>query len=229
MTFLLAFEPEAVADLVRPMLADPGRAIAQRVDLFQVLLASIPEEQGTKDAVEQLLGGPREMGNVAITFLTQGPDSISSLRDGRYSIERTRHVSMRDVTTGQPIVPEPPAGLQAEPLLPLLESPDPRVAAQAGYLLALLERPEGLDRLIDYFHARGSSDANWMRLVYRAIARLDDGTRVPVLKEIYGKMNTDDNRGHVTEFYWTIRSMSHPDVFPLRKQIRQEIGMDQLR
>jgi hypothetical protein len=31
------------------------------------------------------------------------------------------------------------------------------------------------------------------------------------------------------EFYWTIRDMSDPNVIKLRKQIRDEVGMDHLR
>jgi hypothetical protein len=65
--------------------------------------------------------------------------------------------------------------------------------------------------------------------VYRAIARLDDGSQIDVLQEIYAKLNTDSHRHQVSEFYWTIRSMTDPEILSLRKQIRQEIGVDQLR
>jgi hypothetical protein len=31
------------------------------------------------------------------------------------------------------------------------------------------------------------------------------------------------------EFYWTIRSMHGPEILKLRKKIRDEIGIEQLR
>ena len=33
----------------------------------------------------------------------------------------------------------------------------------------------------------------------------------------------------VSEFYWTIRIMTGPDILKFRKQIRDEVGMNQLQ
>ena len=48
---------------------------------------------------------------------------------------------------------------------------------------------------------------------------------MPVLAEIY----KDRDRLDVRDFYWTIRGMTGPEILAFRKQIRDEIGMDQLR
>src|SRR5260370_8913092 len=106
----------------------------------------------------------------------------------------------------------PPQGLEAEPLLALIESPDARVAAQAGYLLALLGRPEGLPPLLAWWRAKAANDPATMRLVYRAISRLDDALQVPLLREIYNRLNNDQNKEHLSEFYLTIPRLSLPEI-----------------
>jgi hypothetical protein len=129
--------------------------------------------------------------------------------------------------SGQPIVPKAPAGLAAAPLRPLLTDRDPEVAAYAGYLLALLGEGDGLDRLLQHWSGRARTDTTWMRLVYRAIAAGNDDARVTVLETIYRRLQSAENE--LPEFYWTIRVMEGPNALQLRKQIRQEVGMDRLR
>jgi hypothetical protein len=68
-----------------------------------------------------------------------------------------------------------------------------------------------------------------MRLVYRAIARGDDSSRVGVLNDIYGRLHTDDHSHFLPEFYWTIRSMTGPEILELRKTMRDEVGVENLR
>ena len=231
LALLLPFEPETVGEIARALVADPALDSAARVDAFQFLLVSESEDQGTQAAVSQLAGGSVELSDVALTYLTRGVDAINSLREGRFRVESSGrsivHYSGR--SSEQPIVPEPPPALSIEPLLPLLDSTTPRVVAQAGYLLALLERPDGLAALIDYWRTEAAEDTDWMKLVYRAIARLDDGTQLPVLKEVYARLSAPEHRTELSEFYWTVRSMTHADILPFRKQIRQDVGMDSLR
>jgi len=133
------------------------------------------------------------------------------------------------VAVGEPIVPEPPAGLTVESLLPLLEADDRRTAAQAGYLVALLGRAEGLSPLVAFWQTKATSDPGWMRMVYRAVASLNDGSKVGVLREIYNRLHNDENDSYLPEFYWTIRSMTAPETLPLRKTIRDEVGVEQLK
>lgn len=229
-SLLLPLEAEAIIEPARALLAHRELDAASQLDVFQALLIAEPEEQGTQDAVSQLLDGSAALRDVALAYLTGGAGDIDSLRDGRFQLGSSGHAHIfQFANTGQVLVPEPPAGLRAEPLLPLVELPNAKVAAQAGYLLALLERREGLARLIDYWRNNASGDMTWIRLVYRAIARLDDGAQLPVLKEIYSKLSVDEHRYYLGEFYWTLRGMTHPDILAFRRQIRQEVGMEQLR
>ena len=63
-----------------------------------------------------------------------------------------------------------------------------------------------------------------------AISALDDPAKVPVLEEIYKKLSANRNAAYYMKtFYWTIRSMHGAEVLKLRKKIRDEVGMDNLR
>jgi hypothetical protein len=94
-----------------------------------------------------------------------------------------------------------------------------------NYFLALLGEPRGLPALIQYWREQHAADKSWQRLVYRAIAALNDDAQVPVLDEIY----KNHERYEVREFYWSIRGMTGPQALELRKKIRKEVGMDYLR
>ena len=93
------------------------------------------------------------------------------------------------------------------------------------YLLALLGDPGGMDALLKYWKEQPKKYNEWHRLVYRAIAVLDDPKYLPVLQEIY----TNLEEYEVREFYWTIRIMNGPEIIKFRKQIRDERGISQLR
>ncbi|HOQ88412.1 MAG TPA: hypothetical protein PLQ89_22135, partial [Phycisphaerae bacterium] len=105
--------------------------------------------------------------------------------------------------------------------------PDPRAAARAAYLLATLKDSAGLDTLIRYWREQARDDHAVRRMVYRAITALNDDSRTAVLEEVYRTYAKDDY--WLRDFYWTIRSMSGPNVLALRKQIRDEVGMESLR
>ena len=129
------------------------------------------------------------------------------------------------IRSGAPIVPKPPDGLQVSQILPLLDDSDPAVAAEAGYLLALMGESRGLEPLLRYAQQQGKSDSPLQRLAYRAIAALDDSNQIPLLKKIYAGLSQYE----VSEFYWTIRIMTGPEILKFRKQIRDEVGMNQLQ
>jgi hypothetical protein len=65
--------------------------------------------------------------------------------------------------------------------------------------------------------------------VYRALALQDDAGNLATLEGIYTRMRSETGNGDVRDFYWSIRGMSDPGAVALRKQIRDEVGMDSLR
>jgi hypothetical protein len=133
-----------------------------------------------------------------------------------------------DSRSNEIIEVNPPEGLTLEKIRPLLKDPDPESAALAGYLLATLGDPSGLDLLLRYWREHAHADEDWIRLVYRAVAALGDDGRVSLLEKIYGGFRQDEHY-QLREFYWTIRAIDGPNALKLRKQIRKEVGMDNLR
>jgi len=84
----------------------------------------------------------------------------------------------------------------------------------------LLGEPDGMEPLLKYWRENRKSSSDWDKLVYRAIAVLDDPKYIPVLREIYAQFDKSDKN----EFYWTIRIMSGQEILKFRKQVREEIG-----
>jgi len=105
---------------------------------------------------------------------------------------------------------------------------DQQSAASAAYLLALSGDRSALDTLVAYWRQHGKSDSDWARLVYRAVAAINDDALVPVLEEVYAGM-AERGSYYGRELYWTIRSMKGPNVLKLRKKMRDELGADVLR
>ena len=106
----------------------------------------------------------------------------------------------------------------------LIDDSDAETAAYAGYLLALFREPQGMAALLRF--AQHTSDADFVdRLVYRAIATLDDPQYIPTLRQIYARLR----KYEIGDFYWTIRIMGGPQALEFRKEIRREHGMSALR
>jgi hypothetical protein len=91
--------------------------------------------------------------------------------------------------------------------------------------------PGGLPPLVDYWKGQSRQDEHWTKLVYQSITVLDDSSYVPVLTEIYQHMAGQErfDERDVATFYWTIRLMTGADILPLRKRIRDEVGLEILQ
>jgi hypothetical protein len=215
-------DKDAAAQLAEKLQADAKAGPALRPELFQVALALAPAKDGVRRAAAALADKDRDRRKTALSYLVRGPQSLGTLRQG---ISLRVDSSETAVRSGQPIVPQPPAGLRASQLLPLVDDSEAPVAADAGYLLALLGDARGLPPLLRYYRGEGKDDQQTQRLVYRAIAVLDDSSQIPVLKKIYAGMESY----YRSEFYWTIRIMTGPEILKFRKQIRDEVGMGQLQ
>jgi hypothetical protein len=108
----------------------------------------------------------------------------------------------------------------------MLTDSDKPIAACAGYLMCLFKDRGGLDPLLAYWRLN-QGDQKTRRMVYRAVAALDDDNLTPVLQDVYGSMK--DQSYYMREFYWTIRGIKGPNILKLRKLIRDEVGMDELQ
>lgn len=224
---LAASGPEAAA-VAEPIYRAAETVPTLRRDALQVLLLSQSKAAGTKLAVEALAGPDAALRRLALVYLSGSDNALTTLRQGIYLQYDNREL-IQSISYGsnQPILVTAPPGLKPELLLPFLAGPDQEAAAYAGYLLATLEDRRGLDALLQHWRRQDKHDRSWRRLSYRAIAALRDHSLVPVLEEMYNGM--EKQRWDVREFYWTIRVLSGEKALLLRKRIRDEVGMDQLK
>jgi HEAT repeat protein len=191
-------------------------------DAFQIRLAAEPATAQTKLAVAGLGERDSRRRELALACLV-GDDHRLFWLHGRLQLSRSSTFeSSRQ--SGQPIVPQAPSGLKPAMVRPLLDHSDSELAGQAGYLLALLGERDGLPALLRLWRERGEKDDRVQRLVYRAIAALDDSSQLPVLKTIYSRLDPWE----MGEFYWTIRIMTGSAMLQFRKQIRDEVGVSNL-
>jgi HEAT repeat protein len=224
LALLLRASGEDAAEAARPLIdqADAGQGL--RSAALVVTLCGSDTKSATAEAVKRL--AYPQFKTVALTFLASGPSRLRRLSDRMY-LEYNGADEFDSFSPGKPIhVPVPPS-LTAQPLLPLLKDPNLEDQAHAGYLLCLVEHPEGLEPLLNMWR-RQPSDAYWRKLVYRAISTLGDDVRTPYLAEVY-RSYAKDHAWEIRDFYWTIRTMDGPQILKLRKEIRDEVGMQNLQ
>lgn len=229
LALLLGVSTKDAATQAAQVVADPNATESLRADGFHIQLLAQTRTAGQKLAVTALDGSDLRRQRLALRYLALGPESLNSLRDGAMYLyyQNSEAGSYSEVTTGQPIRVAAPAGVKPEALRPLLTGTDPELAALAGYVLATLKDPSGLDVLVTHWRERARDDQNIRKLVYRAVVALDDDSRSPLLEEVYRSFPPKDY--WLRDYYWTIRSMSGPNVVKLRKVVRDEVGMDNLR
>lgn len=213
--------PEDAAQLARNVYENPQTSAPFRHDALQLLLASLEQKEAQRLAVKEIASLDPAIRKLAMLYLARGPTALNALRD-RLQVHSS--FAYYASLTGEPITVEPPANISEETLAPLLADSDEEVAAAAGYLLVLLGNPDGLPKLAEVWR-RHKTGNNWTVPLYQAIATLDDDRHAPLLAEISRQLSDFDKR----QFYWTIRSMHGPAVLKLRKKIRDEVGMDNLR
>ena len=227
MLLLLTASPEDARQIAVQIQAEPTSSEWLRLDCFQVRLLAGPKADAEQAASAALAGSDPPLRKVALPYLVSGSDRLQQFRGELYvDLPGELRISYSSDPRTQTIVA--PKGLKLELLQPLLNDADPELAADAGYLLALLGDRGGMDRLLKYWREQAQKDSRWMQLVSRAIVAVNDDGYTPVLEEIYRNYGREDNYG-LRQFYWTIRAMQGPAVLKLRKQIRDEVGMERLQ
>jgi HEAT repeat protein len=226
LALLLHASSEDAISAAQPLVASPAMGDGLRTAALQVLLLAQPRPAGVKTAVEQL-SGPPPLRKVALAYLAAGADPIQTIQGELYLQFNNPTIQFRTFGEGAPIVIEPPPGVTREMIEPLLKDPDGENVAYASYLLCLLGDRQGLDAVVKWWDGNRSEDY-WRRLAYRAISVVGDDNLTPTLEQIYATY--DKRMGYdIRDFYWTIRVIKGEKVLKLRKRIRDEVGMDQLR
>lgn len=229
------FDKDKVTELTHEIVENESEPEPLRRDAFRILLASQTDREATDTALEVLNRKDLLYREDALIVLTMGRSEVTTVAEERLSIaspyDRSSYLSISSSNEPlQAIFPEAPEGLTKEELFPLLESSDSKTAARAAYLLVLLGERDAFSILYAYWESSAKSDPKWSRLIYRAMAFLDDEKFVPDLTWIYENViSIDDDSETTKDYYWTIRIMTGPQILELRKRIRDEVGMDSLR
>ncbi len=213
------------AEVAGLLAEDSKLSDSTRLDAFQIFLVAQPRKEAVQTAVAAMENENAGRKKIALKYLVHGPNDLRVLKNGFFLYGPIESVSEISYGNDKLIVPGPPKGVEAGQIRPLLNDSDPEVAASAGYLLALFGEPDGMEALLKYWKGQPKKYNQWSRLVYRAIAVLDDPKYMPVLKEIYSNLEQYEMR----EFYWTIRVMTGPEILKFRKQIRDERGVSELQ
>ncbi len=233
LTVLVTANPDDLTDLARKLAEDAKASPDLRRDGLQVALLLQPSPESRKTAIEALSHAEPGIRNLALGYLVHGPSKLGYLRDEQiylnlYTDALMQQMMMWQTGREEAVLPEVPRGLKPEMLRPLLRDVDPRSVAYAGYLLALLGETDGLDPFLRYWRDHARTDDGWRRLAYVAVAAAGDDAHIHILEEIYRTFSREQN-AQVRDFYWSIRALEGPNALRLRKQIRQEIGMENLR
>ncbi len=225
MAILLAIQPESARNLAGKLDADAAFSEEFRRDMFQIRLLSLTDrEQASEIAMETLKEKDPARSKMAIRLLVGDRDGLENLRSritlylpGSFSSDFTRDQSQRL-----------PQGLDLAVFKPLLTDENDELAAYAGYFTTLLGDASGMTPLLKYWQknkSAGDESGGMVRmLLYRAIAATGDAEYVPVLREIYERLD----ESNIQDFYWSIRAMKGPEILKLRKEIRDKFGVENL-
>lgn len=225
---LMRSSPKTAGKLADEIFKDQSTDAALRADVLQMQLVNQSKSKSARTAIAALGMKDSKIRRRAIIFLARGAVRMRSLgKTGHYLNMHDSHYRSSLSHSSSVIEVEIPKGLTGEMILPAHDDPDPEVAAYAGYFSALFDDDRGLDKLIEFSQRAEEADEELDRLVYQAIATLDDSSKIPVLEKIYKTMQADN--GRIRDFYWTIRAMTGPEILAFRKRIRQEVGMENLR
>jgi len=225
LVLLVRVDPDGVNEPAARMADDEQRSVAIRETAFQIQLASQTSADRKRTAGAALEHADPWRRRLALQYFAAGASTLAYLRTADDSFTYMGiSTSDEDAAafgrrSGEPIVPTPPTGLKAAQVAPLLADSDPKVVAHAAYLLTLFGDPAGLPPLLKYWRSSKEDRAALDKFVYRAIAALNDSSQIPVLREIYGRLD----KYEVDEFYWTIRIIDGPEILPFRKQVRADM------
>lgn len=231
-SLLIEQAPDQAASLAQSLFADEAAEPAVRSDLLRVLLVAQEEKDAQKTALAALQSADDSARRKALRYLARGKGAVGVVDGSNFDLASgSVYQTIYSGTGSGAEIPELPEELTAEILLPLLESADQEQAAEAGYLLCRLERPEGLPPLLAWWRQHARRSEAWTGLVYQAIAALNSAEHVPVLVEIYRDLSSGPEPDHakLAGLYWTIREMTGPEILALRKRMRDEVGMENLR
>ncbi len=197
-----------------------------RSDALRLHIISLKENERGQICLDALRSADRALQRVGLAYLAKGEQTLARMQTAPIWLNFVESSFYSSGFGPGAQAPKPPAELDSGLLSPFLADPDNTTSSYAAYLLAQIKDPRGLDILIARWQKQRTSE-ELRELVYEAISFLNSEDHVHILEDIYATFAAD--RWRVSQFYWTIRSMTGDQVLRLRKKIRDDVGMDQLR
>ena len=239
LALLLPIDGNKAQEIAQQLDADTSFSAEFRRDMLQIQFFSQTNEKArTKLAMEVLRQNDPLRSKLALLSLTDKRDTLRILRRSLY-LYLNNDFSRNNYSQEKTL--KMPRGLELESVKLLINDENEEIAAYAGYFTVLLGDPSGMEPLLKYWRKSTANAANTgsalsneltygasnpvSTLAYGAIASLDDPQYIPILREIYGKLNESE----VRDFYWTIRGMTGPEILKFRKELRDKHGMENLR
>jgi HEAT repeat protein len=232
LTVLQTADAEAAKAAAEKIIEDAAAPERLRRDAFRVRLATLTQPERRAAARAALSHPAAEVRRVAVAYLALENDANLHWLPDR-GLQLDSGANMVGIMQGpraaadRPYVPERPKEITPDVLHKLLSDPSPQTVAAAGYLLALFGDPAGFDALVRYWREEAPKEADWARLVCRAVVALDDDAQVKILEEVYQDLPSIGL--DAKEFYWSIRRLDGPQALRLRRVMRSEHGMESLR
>ena len=197
-----------------------------RADALQVALICSADDDAKALALKYLDSEVPLFAEVTTPFLAMGKSSIRYLSGAVPVVhsdeEQYGSYSFDEASEPKPIFLTAPEGVTLETVQALQKSEIAKVAVSADYLAILLNPDSPVDRIIQAWQ-KNMGNAEIRRMTYRAIAVSNKPENVVHLRRMYIDI-AEDYSDSISEFYWTIRTMTGPEILAFRKQIRDERG-----
>ncbi|WP_342190351.1 thioredoxin domain-containing protein [Stieleria varia] len=196
---------------------------ATRRDWARMALGGKDSSEATELAIGWL--SDETFQSIALDFIADGHGGISATEIGLLEVP---NANASYYSSAKIITAEINPTVEPEMIKPLLDHGDPEIVAKATFVLIAMGQDVDITPLEKMFRSKGVDQylRGWTNMYILAIAMRNQDADVAQLREIYEKVKGDEYRSK--EFYWRIRIMTGPQALMLRKQIRDEVGMDNL-
>lgn len=230
LALLLRLDAAATAELASAWMADVGASAELRRQALILYLHTAKRSEARQVVAAALASDDEARRELALRWLALGASQL--LPDDQQTGFLPMALQMHGVPTqtGENTHDPRAALTKIDPALIQGLTGDthpPVVRALANYLLVLLDQPAALQPLLALGDDPFGKTDTWRQLAYRAIAAADNDQHNDLLTGFYEHFRAQN--ADLRDFYWTIRTMTAPDILQLRGRIRKEVGMDNLR
>lgn len=220
-SILSSLDFDAASPKLSAIIDDEKQSESMRRQALLLYLVYAPDKEARKRAIKAFKSSALACRRLGLRYFADGPtglrmDDDRGLLMNNWAIDGSFFSA--DVRNSQSL--DLPKELTLEKVLPFLSDSDPMTAARAGYLAALGGDARGIDILLRAWKGGRDKDDPLNRLVYRAIAAIDEEVYVPHLERVYALLRSE--KWQAQAMYWTIRDMEAHGAVKLRKRMRAD-------